>query len=380
MPLSYKHIFPRTSQVAYLDTSAEGLPLPSCADAFQAYCRDKADGTPGRKAFHRVESEALDLTAKLLGTETGNVTFLSSASEALNALATSLEWAPGDEVVISDLEFPSNVLPWLRLKQAGIKVIVLPAEGGALHWEQVVEHIGVRTRLVSLSLVSYRTGAYLPDVSGIAAETSRVGAVLSIDATQALGRCPVSLDGVDYLVSSSFKWLLGPHGLGLVYVSPAFRKRMRPSGVGWYSVSNVFTPDRFECYDLKPGAACLATGMPNFPSIYALRESLGFLLQVGVTNIFAELRPLVERLRQGFVDLGCHMLTPPGAEYASGVVAFAHPEAERIGAVLAEHGVIVWGGDRRVRASVHLYNDAADIERCLTALQSAPGIPELSHV
>src|SRR5690606_36671671 len=128
---------------------------------------------------------------------------------------------------------------------SGVEVIVVPGSGGALNFDEIAEHITPRTRLVSLSLVSYKTGAWLPFVPALAREAHRVGAVLSIDATQALGRLPVSLEGVDYLMSSSFKWLLGPHGLGIIYVSPEFRSRLNPAAVGWYSVENCFTPDRF---------------------------------------------------------------------------------------------------------------------------------------
>ena len=116
MAFNYRTLFPRTAEVAYLDTAAEGLPAPACAEAVQRYSRPDL-GTPGRKEFHSIEAEALDRAAHLLGTGPENVTFLSSASDALNILANSIDWQTGDEVIISDLEFPSNVLPWLRLRQ-----------------------------------------------------------------------------------------------------------------------------------------------------------------------------------------------------------------------------------------------------------------------
>ncbi len=364
----HKNLFPTAQQVTYLDTAAEGLPLPQCEGAFSQYCRAKARGTPGRQELHAVEAETLGLAARLLGTEAANMAFLGCASDALNLLALSLDWSPDDRVIISDLEFPSNVLPWVRLKQMGVDVVVVPGSHGALRGEDVIERITPKTRLVSLSLVSYKTGAYLPCVQKIAAEARKVGAVMSIDATQALGRCPVSLEGVDYLMSSSFKWLLGPHGLGIVYITPEFRLRFKPASVGWYSVKGLFSPNRFESYDLKDGAACLAAGMPNFPSIYGLRQALEFLLQVGVNRVDQELKPVVERLRQGLGELGVELLTPTGAEFASGIVAFAHPQAKEIGATLEREGVIVWAGDGRVRASVHLYNDMSDVNRYLKAL------------
>lgn len=369
----YKNLFPIAQGVAYLDTAAEGLPAPESAAAFSAYCRAKAQGTPGRKELHAVEAETLRLGARLLGTEAENVTLLASASDALNVLALSLECGPGDQVIIDDLEFPSNVLPWLRLRERGVEITIVPSRGGALRAEDVIARITANTRLVSLSLVSYKTGAYLPGFDTIAAEAHKHGAVVAMDATQALGRCPVSIKGVDYLASSSFKWLLGPHGLGIVYVSPEFREQLKPASVGWYSVKNVFSKDRFERYDLKPGAACLAAGMPNFPSIYGLRAGLEFLLKIGVDRISDELKPVVAHLRQGLRDLGVQLLTPEGAEYASGIVAFEHPRASDIGAALEREHVIVWAGDGRVRASVHLYNDISDVNRYLEALRPILG-------
>src|SRR5208283_1487011 len=220
----YKHLFPMAAEAVYLNTAAEGLPLPECEEAFREYCAAKARGMSGRVQCHAAEAMTIELAAQLLGTRPSNIALLSSASEALNVLATSIDWKPGDQVIISDLEFPSNVLCWLRLKGMGVELRVARSDEGALRWERIAEMISPRTRLLSLSLVSYKTGAYLSFVESLAREARRVGAVVAVDATQALGRCPVSVDGVDYLVSSSFKWLLGPHGLGIVYVSPEFRK------------------------------------------------------------------------------------------------------------------------------------------------------------
>ncbi|MDE3178482.1 MAG: aminotransferase class V-fold PLP-dependent enzyme, partial [Acidobacteriota bacterium] len=133
----YKHLFPRAKEVTYLDTAAEGLPLPAVERSFSEYYRAKAAGTPGREKLHAIEAEALQLVARLLRTGPANVAFLASASDALSLLALSIDWKPGDQVIISDLEFPSNVLPWLRLKKdMGLDVVVIPSDGGGLCPEQ----------------------------------------------------------------------------------------------------------------------------------------------------------------------------------------------------------------------------------------------------
>src|SRR5262249_24934869 len=135
--------------------------------------------------------------------------------------------------------------------------------------------------------------------------------------------------------------------------------------LGWYSIANLFTPDRFEQYVLKPGAGWMMSGMSVFPSIYVLRRSVEFLLELGVDRIDVALRPLVATLRQGVEDLSFDVLTPADPAYASGIVSFMHADCERIAASLEQRNVMVWAGDGRVRASVHLYNDSLDIDRYL---------------
>ncbi len=361
-------LFPQAARQTYLDTAAEGLPAPGVAEAFAAYHAAKQLGSPGRKKLYPVVEEARELTARLMGTQSENICFLSSASDALLALLTSLNWKAGDEVIISDLEFPSNIIPWIRLRQDGMKVTVVESVDGAIRLEDVVAAITPKTKLVSLSLVSYKTGAYFADLPELARKVHEVDGVLAVDATQALGRMPVGVGEVDFLFSSSFKWLMSAHGLGLTYVAPRLRERLDPRAIGWYSVDNCFTPDRFERYSLKPDASCLAAGMPNFPSLFALCASLRYVLGMGVESISETLAPLMTRLYDGVAATGASMLTPPNDGRRSGIVSFEHPDFARIGAELANREIIVWAGDGRVRASAHLYNDESHVDRFVEAL------------
>jgi cysteine desulfurase / selenocysteine lyase len=122
----YRTMFKRATEVTYLDTVAEGLPHPLCERAFREYYSAKSHGTPGRRQRFAAEEDALELAARLLGTDPGNVGFAASASDALALLVASIDWKTGDQVVTTDLEFPSNILPWLRVKQLGVDVRVTP--------------------------------------------------------------------------------------------------------------------------------------------------------------------------------------------------------------------------------------------------------------
>ncbi len=361
--------FPGTRDITYLDTAAEGLPPRSFADGMQAYVRDKNLGTPGRARLHEVEREVTASAARLLGAPPEDVVLLPNASEALNLLANSPHWRPG-EVLISDLEFPSNVAPWLRLRPMGVSLNVIPTERGSVSLDDYLSRFTSATRLVSVSLVSYKSGTRIPFLQELSEEVHRRGALLCVDATQALGRVPVSVEGVDFLVSSSYKWMLGSHGLAVVYAAPELREQLCEATSGWYSNKNLFSPNRFEAFSHKEGAAALMAGMPNFPGIYALREGLNTILAEGPDRIDATLKPMVRDLRQGLAERGYELLTPAGPEFASGIVSFTHENPEWLGAALARERVIVWAGDGRVRVSVHLYNTPSDIERFFAVLDS----------
>ena len=375
MQIPTKEKFPQTREFTYLNTAAEGLLSTDSPDALAAYVRDKSRGSLGRPSLYAMEKDTLGLAATLLETSPDSVAFLANATEGVNLLVNSLDWQEGDEVVITDLEFPSNVLPWLRLKERGVRVRVVRADAGRLGLEDFTASMSPQTRVVSVSLVSYKSGTRIPFVRDLAEETHRVGAILCLDATQALGRVPVTLDGVDYMVASSYKWLFTPHGLGITYCSPELLERIKPATAGWYGVPNIFTADRFERFEYKPGAARFASGMPNFPTIYALNASLRYLLELGVDRIDEALRPLVTSLRAGFADLGLDLLTPAEREFQAGIVSFAHPEAQRIGLELAEANIVVWANDGRVRTAVHLYNEQDEIDRHLLAIEHILHVP-----
>jgi cysteine desulfurase / selenocysteine lyase len=365
-----KSRFLETAKVAYMDTAAEGLPPVEAAQAIEEYLRLKATGSAGRPAIYERQRQTERAAAELLGTVPEHVALLGSASEGLNLLANSLDWREGDEVVLNDLEFPSNVVAWLRLRRYGVKVRLVSTADGEVRLKDFGSQMGPRTRLVSVSAVSYKTGTRIPFLAELAEVSHRHGAIFCVDATQALGRVPVPLDGVDFLVSSSYKWLLGTHGLGITYFAPALREHLEPGAAGWFSLDSIFHEDRFETFGWKPGAAGLQSGMPNFPAIFALKSGLDCLLETGVERIHSELAPLVAGLRSGLDGLGLPLLTPAGAEVASGIVSFAHDRPEALAEALREKGVVVWAGDGRVRTALHLYNVERDVARILDSLRS----------
>ncbi len=127
--------FPETEKVAYLDTAAEGLPPVESARALDEYLRLKATGSPGRPAIYERQNQTERVAARLLGASQEHVALPGSASEGLNLRANSLDWREGDEVVLSDLEFPLNVVAWLRLRRYGARVRLVATGHGEVRLE-----------------------------------------------------------------------------------------------------------------------------------------------------------------------------------------------------------------------------------------------------
>jgi selenocysteine lyase/cysteine desulfurase len=224
---------------------------------------------------------------------------------------------------------------------------------------------------VSLSLVSFYNGftAPLPDV--VEAVRKHSSALVAVDVTQALGRVPLDLQGVDLIISSTHKWLLGSHGGGLVGV-PADRATdwTVPAG-GWFNLANAFDDDRFDRTVTKPGAASFCVGMPNYPAVYAANAALGYILAIGIESIHAHAQPLVRACLEGLQRFSLEMLTPDEPESLAGILAFRHPKADEIHRYLHERDIHIMSHAGRLRVAIHGYNTDPDVETFLSTLQEA---------
>ena len=228
-----------------------------------------------------------------------------------------------------------------------------------------------KTRLVTVSLVSFFNGftVRLPEI--VEAVRKHSPALLAVDVTQALGRIPLDLRGVDLIVSSTHKWILSTHGGGLVGVPSSRAKEWTVPAGGWFNLEDAFGANRFEKAISKPGAASFTVGMPNYPAVYATRAALEYIRGVGVEAIDRAARPLVLKCLEELKKLPVELLTPAEPEHIAGILAMRHPQAERINQHLHSQNVHVMSHAGRLRIAIHGYNTMGDIERLLGSLKDA---------
>ena len=369
-PESRLRDFPSLAQRAYLNTAAEGIPPPQVAAALAQYARDKELGMDGRKVHAEQYQATKNLVAEFYGLTPDEIGICSCSSETYNLAALALRLKPGDEVVINDLDFPAGATPWLQASSPAT-ANVWRNRAGALRTDDLVPLLGPRTRLVTVSLVSFFNGYMVSLAEVVEAIRHYSPALVAVDVTQALGRIPLELAGADLIVSSTHKWILSTHGGGLVGV-PATRASdwTVPAG-GWFHLEDAFGPTRFERAVSKPGAASFAVGMPNYPAVYATRAALEYIRGVGVEAIDSAARPLVLNCLEELKRLPIELLTPADPDHIAGILAFRHPKAEAIHARLHERNIHVMSHAGRLRVAIHGYNTADDIDRFVRELVNA---------
>jgi cysteine desulfurase/selenocysteine lyase len=352
---------------AYLYTAAECPLLVQSAEALAIYASMKAEAEQGRKHHDQIANTCRASVAALFSATPEEIAFLGSASDAINAVAGTFVFKPGDNVVINDLEFSSVALPWMRLRAQGLEVRVVHHQNWEIPTDLLLGAVDDKTRLVALSHVSYVNG-WRHDVAAVAAALATTNAKFLLDVTQSAGIFPIDATRADFVVSSTYKWLLGTHGLGILYVNKDRPALPEPRSIGWYSLSSAFAADPYERYALREGAGQFEAGYLNFPAIYALNVSLPYLHALEREVVVSHVHALGDELIEGLKHLYLTVTTPERHSDRGSSVTFLHHDAERIGLLLARQGIHVWGGDGRVRASPNVFNSSDDITVLLDAL------------
>ncbi|RAV17900.1 aminotransferase class V-fold PLP-dependent enzyme [Paenibacillus contaminans] len=368
-----KQAFIGLNDCAWFYSGAETPVLKESADAVQRYLEFRALGPGGREHNALIEADCKKNVAALLGGSPENIAFLSNSSEMISMIAGAVDFRPGDNVVIHTLEFPAGVLPWLLLKDRGVSVRIVRHNRWEVTPEDVLAEVDGRTRLVMTSHVSYFSGARL-DYRSLYDRLKQTGTLLLLDATQSLGVVPVDMNEADIVVCSSYKWLLATHGAGILAVNPRRMADFMPRSLGWRGVQDMFGQNRFESFDFLPDARRFETGYPSYPTLYALEASTKVILGIGTDRIAEHVLELGGKLIEGLRHLGYETMTPDEPERRAGNICIVSERGDELANELRKQSIYVWGGDGRLRVSIHLFNDSEDLERLLTALPPSSGV------
>jgi len=327
------------------------------------------------RQWQEVGEETRGRFARMIGASPDEVAFIKSTSEGLSFVAAGFPWKEGDNLVTANVEFPSNVYPWMRLASRSVEVRMVPAREGRVRKEDLFAACDGKTRLVALSSVEFANG-HRNDLPGIGEFCQKKGIFFCVDAIQSLGVLPVDVRsyGIDSLSADGHKWLLSPEGIGGFYISRDVMEMVEPVVLGWHSVRNRFD---FENYDfsLSPDARRFEPGSSNTVGLAAFNASLDLLLSIGVDRVWERVRRLTEGAIETALRRGYEILSPRNPENRSGIVTFKVPGADPHGlwkALLARN-VVCSARSGGIRVSPHFYNTPDEIARFFEILAEEAG-------
>lgn len=374
-PEAYRAAFPHTAErVIYLNHAALS-PLPAATVFAVQRSLENRQHFPVDD-FLSADFPVLEQTrqrlAQLIGaTDNSRIAFTPNTSFALNIIASGFPFVPGDEVLLFDEEFPSNVYPWLVQQMRGVEVRRFSGINGCFTLDDITRALTPRTRILALSAVQFVSG-FRADLRTISEICRSNGTFLVVDAIQALGQSPVCVqtDGIDALCSGCHKWLLSPQGLGCMYMSEAFQEQITVTAKGWLSVVSVW--DLFDTVQpLNPGMSRFEPGTFNLPAIHGLNESLKLIHEAGPTRIRAHVLELGNRMRAQLEPTSLRLYGPENDENRSAILTFRLPEnksPEAIQTHLFRNRVIASVRNGLLRFSPYFYNTKAEIDAAASIL------------
>jgi len=311
-------------------------------------------------AFETFE-ETREVVADFLGADPAEIALTESTADGIARVAAAVDWHPGDVVVRTDLEHSAGVVPWWNLRAQGVEVRVLDTEAGRLDLDAVAEAVA-DARLLCLNSITWNYGTRLP-VAEIVEIAHDHDTLVLVDGVQSPGQVPVDVRewGADFVAAAGHKWLLGPWGAGFLYVDRSVADGLTPGVAGYRSVADPGADD----LSLKAGAPRLEVGTTSPAPYRGLIEAIDTVEALGYDTITDRIERLTDRLKAG---LGDRLLSPRA--YESGLVTFDAEDPEGLVERLADEGVHVRSlpYPDAVRASVHVFNTAGDVDALLDAL------------
>ncbi len=370
--------FPILQEMVFLNHAGVAPISRPAADALRLFA-DQAESIAYVDAgWYKRAEQVKRAAARLINAESHReIAFIPNTSSGLSLVANGLDFQPGDNVVITNVEYPANRYPWENLKRLGVELIeVKQGPDGRIDVSDVCDAITNHTRVVSISHVQFASGHRI-DLKPISEMVHMAGGYLCVDAIQSVGVLPVDVQemGIDFLSADGHKWMLGPEGAGIFYCREELCTLLRPSVVGWM---NMVDADNYGDYrfEFQPDARRFEPGSWNLPGVHSLGASIDLILEIGIDNVWQRVDALTTRFCEGATKKGYEIFTPrtdPGER--SGIVIFTAPQ--RLGGAeshpkiiqdLEKHRIIIALREGRLRVSPHFYNTAEQIDRVIEAL------------
>lgn len=321
--------------------------------------------------FMKTLAETKEKLAALLNTDIERIAFVDNTSNGLNIVAQGIDWKRGDRIILNDIEFPSNIYPYLNLKKEGVEIDFVKSHNGKVTAEDVIKMIKPSTRLISISSVQFLSG-YRCDLDLIGEVCSKKGIIFSVDAIQSLGATNIDIkkSKIDFLACGTQKWLMALMGLAFIYISEELQDKLSHRYAGWLSVED---PWNLLNYDLKfrKTAEAFQNGTISAIGVTALNASLDFFNEFGFelieNTIIDNSKYFINKLNE--IGMKPILYNSPDKNL-SGIVSFNCNDPKGVVDELSANNVDCALREGIVRFSPHYYNSKDEIDKVIEIISN----------
>ncbi len=365
-------LFPIKKERVYFNNASIGALSDPVANAVNRFIQNcQVNGRNDYPHWCRYADTAIkDRIAKLIGAKRNEIAFVKNTTEGLVTVANGLSWKAGDNVILPDIEYPSNVYCWMKLAAKGVSIRWVKNREGRITVDDIRDAMDERTRLVSLSAVQFSNG-FRQDLEATAALCREKGVLLNLDAIQWVGALEMDVEtlGVDFMSFGGHKWMLAPVGTGVFYCREGALELLDPPSVGYHTVDRG--EDHMEyVLDYRPNAGRFEEALVNFPGIWGLDAAVRVQLELTPKTIEEHILGLTMRAAEGMRRKGYVIMSPFGDGERSGNLSFTHPDRApaEIDVHLRNRGIDLAQRGGKLRISPSYYNDAGEIDRLIDEL------------
>jgi len=330
------------------------------------------------RVFDEVPRRLKNALGRLINAPSEDIILGNSASYGLHLLANGIKWSSGDEVLLVEGDFPSDILPWLDLSRKGVKIRAVKPKKRGLQPDDILRNIGIRTKLLCTSWV-FSFAGHTIDLPAIGEICRQKGIKLVLNCSQAIGARPFDTTWklADAITCVGFKWLCGPYGTGFCWVDPEMREELDYNQAYWLAMQSADDLNTAKSWpEIKDGLGARkydVFGTANFFNFVPWTASVEYLLEKGINKINMHNDGLIDRLRQGLRDDKYEILTPLSETNRSSILVISYKDQSRneeIFEKLKQNNIYISLRRKRLRLAPHLYNTDAEIDEALHVLNS----------
>ncbi|MBB13719.1 aminotransferase [Candidatus Poribacteria bacterium] len=361
-----RRFFPVTQKYIYLNHAGVSPLSTQVQSSMEAFLKEATEnGYTNPEMWTETIESCRQSAARLINANPDEIAFVKNTTQGIILTANGINWQVGDNVVTTNVEFPSNIYPWWNLERHGVETRLVQEMNKRILVEDIIAKIDSRTRIVTISHVEFASG-YRNDITTIGEICRDKGILFFVDAIQALGAFEVDVkkQHIDFLSADGHKWLLGPEGAAIYYCAKNKLNQLTNTNIGWASVVDDLS---FSEYNLtqKPSARRFEEGSYNTVGIFGLNAAITLLLEIGIPNIERRILDLTQCLIKNLYDQGYEILSPVENELErSGIVIFRSRKfsSDMLFEIFYQSGVSCAKRGGGIRLSPHFYNSEAEID------------------